>query len=130
MPDKGPMIRPAKNDVIAAFRPNDIIHRTVTGMAQSPNNTVTTNNNVTTNNKTTEIIKPATNDRHMEIAIAALNKTLQSMQTQNNNVNVTMDTTKLANDIKLAMQSVKIEAKMRTDDLYSSNRLNNRKNII
>jgi hypothetical protein len=117
MPDKGPMIRPAKNDVIAAFRPNDIIHRTVTGMTQP-------------NNRTTEIIKPATNDRHMEIAIAALNKTLQSMQTQNNNVNVTMDTTKLANDIKLAMQSVKIEAKMRTDDLYSSNRLNNRKNII
>jgi hypothetical protein len=29
MPDRGPIIRPAKNDVIAAFRPNDVIANTL-----------------------------------------------------------------------------------------------------
>ncbi len=107
IPDRGPILRPAKNDVIAAFRPNDVVHNTVNDM-----------------------VKPNSSGGNMAAMIAVLEKTIRGTQQQNNNVNVTMDTAKLANDIAIAMQSVKVEAKIRTDDIYSSNRMNNRKNII
>ena len=67
--------------------------------------------------------KPA--DNSMSMIAAAL-------QRIGNNTTSTpaLDVNALASAIATAMQSVKIEAKIRTDDMYSSNRMNNRKNII
>jgi len=35
IPDRGPILRPAKNDVIAAFRPNDVVHNTLNSMGSN-----------------------------------------------------------------------------------------------
>jgi hypothetical protein len=65
------------------------------------------------------------NDNSMSMIAAALQRI------GNNNTSApSLDVTALASAIATAMQSVKIEAKVRTDDMYSSNRMNNRKNII
>lgn len=80
-PDKGPIIRPAKNDVIAAFRPNDIIDRTLKSTTTQPNG----------------------------------------------NVNMKIDYNMLAQAISNAMRNVKVEATVKTDNLYAATYLNNRK---
>jgi hypothetical protein len=82
-PDRGPIIRPAKNDVIAAFRPNDIIDRTL--------------------NSTTNTSQPG------------------------GTVNMKIDYNMLAQAISNAMRNVKVEATVKTDNLYAATHLNNRK---
>ena len=76
-----------------------------------------------TGNQINRSNKPA--DNSMSMIAAAL-------QRIGNNTTSTpaLDVNALASAIATAMQSVKIEAKIRTDDMYSSNRMNNRKNII
>ena len=75
-------------------------------------------------NRISSYSKPA--DNSMSMVAAAI----QKLASTNNNSTPALDVKSLAAALATAMQSVKIEAKMRTDDLYSSNRLNNRKNII
>lgn len=108
IPDRGPILRPAKNDVIAAFRPNDVIHNTVNDM-----------------------VKPSANTNNTNTMIAVLDKMIKTMNTQTTQQpQSSLDVNALASAIATAMQSVKVEAKIRTDDMYSANRMNNRKNII
>lgn len=64
-------------------------------------------------------------DNSMSMVAAAIQKLAS-----NNNSTPTLDVKALAAAIATAMQSVKVEAKIRTDDMYSSNRMNSRKNII
>ena len=72
MPDRGPILRPAKNDVIAAFRPGDVIDRTM---------------------------KSAGNGTSIDYA-------------------------KLAQAMAMAMSNVKVEATVKTDNLYAGTKLN------
>lgn len=102
-PNKGPMIRPAKNDVIAAFRPNDVIHNTLSGMA-----------------------KPAGGDGGMASMLAAFEKIIKTPAPAPAQ---SFDIKSFASAIATALQSVKIEAKIRTDDVYASTSMNNGKNI-
>jgi len=103
MPDKGPVLRPAKNDVIAAFRPNDVIHRTLSGMAT-----------------------PAGGDGGMASMLAGLEKIIKTTSPAPAQ---SFDIKSFASAIATALQSVKIEAKIRTDDAYASTSMNNGKNI-
>jgi hypothetical protein len=75
MPDRGPIIRQASNDVIDAFRPNDVISNTL------------------------------------------------------NSSNGSIDYNKLASAIANAMRSVKVEAVVKTDNLYAANKMNNARNF-
>jgi hypothetical protein len=102
-PNKGPMIRPAKNDVIAAFRPNDVIQNTLSGMA-----------------------KPAGGDGGMASMLAAFEKIIKTPAPAPAQ---SFDIKSFASAIATALQSVKIEAKIRTDDVYASTSMNNGKNI-
>ena len=104
-PNKGPILRPAKNDVIAAFRPNDVIHNTLSGMS-----------------------KPAGGDGGMASLLAGLEKIIKTASPAPAPAQ-SFDIKLFASAIATALQSVKIEAKIRTDDAYASTSMNNGKNI-
>ena len=104
-PNKGPILRPAKNDVIAAFRPNDVIHNTLNNMA-----------------------KPAGGDGGMASMLAAFEKIIKTAAPAPAPAQ-SFDIKSFASAIATALQSVKIEAKIRTDDVYASTSMNNGKNI-
>jgi hypothetical protein len=78
IPDRGPILKPAPNDVIAAFRPNDVIDRTLNS---------------------------------------------------SNSGGSTIDYNKLAQAIAAAMSTVKVQATVKTDDLYGATKLNGRTNF-
>jgi len=82
VPNRGPILRPAPNDVIAAFRPNDVIDRTLNSKSS---------NSRTTNNMS---------------APAAI------------------DYVKLASAIASAMQNIKVEATIKTDNLFAATKQN------
>ena len=105
IPDEGPILRPAKNDVIAAFRPNDVIHKTLSGIA-----------------------KPAGGDSGMASMLAAFEKMIKTPAPAPAPAQ-SFDIKSFASAIATALQSVKIEAKIRTDDVYASTSMNNGKNI-
>ena len=113
-----------KKDTVYAMRPGDRFDKQLN---KSHRDAFAAGERVTqqsfAGNQISRSSKPA--DNSMSMIAAAL-------QRIGNNTTSTpaLDVNALASAIATAMQSVKIEAKIRTDDMYSSNRMNNRKNII
>ena len=101
-PDKGPIIRPAPNDVIAAFRPNDVIQRTVNGFNTSDGG-------------------------NMNSMLSKLMDSMQSSKTNSAPINVNIDIKTLAQEFATAMKNIKLETNVRTDNFLGATRMNSEK---
>ena len=126
IPDKGPIIRPNKRDVIAAFRPNDVIENTLKG--STANNMAAaashTSKLMQSNNIQNKVSNYTTTTPDTLSKVANM---LQTMMSKQSNVNVSIDGKALANEIANAMKSVKVEATVKTDNLFAATRMNSEK---
>ena len=100
--------RVSKRDVVMAFEPNNTIHRTVNDMINPPANTI---------------------DSQLAKMIAQMQRTTNNNNIKNNTT-PTIDVPSLAQAIASAMKNVKVEATIKTDNLYGATSMNSRKNII
>lgn len=100
--------RVSKRDVVMAFEPNNTIHRTVNDMINPPANTI---------------------DSQLAKMIAQMQRNTNNNSIKNNTT-PTIDVPSLAQAIASAMKNIKVEATVKTDNLYGATSMNSRKNII
>jgi hypothetical protein len=114
-----------KKDTIYAMRPGDRFDKQLT---RSHREAVTAGERLAQQSLAGNTVSKTTNkptDNAMSMIAAALQR-----MSNNTTSAPSLDVKALASAIASAMQNIKIEAKLRNDDLYSANRMNNRKNII
>ena len=112
VPDKGPILRPAANDVIAAFRPNDVIDRTL-------NKTIPDRES---------IIRPQLNDQvvmqKQTTATTNTTNTVENITNQYTQQAPALDINALANAIASAVSKIKVEATIKQDTFLGTTNMN------
>jgi len=144
IPDRGPIIQPAPNDVIAAFRPNDVIDRTLNqiNLARSLNQitpTIKTPDQSLVSNQITpdreSILRPRSNDEIVMQKQNSItnNQTTPITNTTNTVENITnrytqqspaLDINALANAIASAVSKIKVEATIKQDTFLGTTNMN------